>query len=53
VSTGDFSGALQALVDPQASGLSAATVTRLMVGWQEEYRAWHRRSLAARHYVYL
>ena len=53
VSTGDFGEALQALVGPQAAGLSAATVTRLMTSWQDEYQAWNRRSLEGRHYVYV
>lgn len=53
ISTGDFSEALQALVGPQAAGLSAATVTRLMTSWQDEYEAWNRRSLEGRHYVYV
>jgi putative transposase len=33
VSTGDFSEALQALLGPEAPGLSAATVTRLKAAW--------------------
>jgi putative transposase len=53
VSTGDFSEALQALVGPQAAGLSATTITRLMTVWQGEYQAWNRRSLEGRHYVYV
>jgi putative transposase len=53
VSTGDFGEALQALVGPQAAGLSATTITRLMTAWQEEHAAWSRRSLAGKQYVYL
>jgi len=53
VSTGAFTEALQALVGPQAAGLSATTITRLMGVWQDEYQAWNRRSLAGRHYVYV
>lgn len=53
VSTGAFAEALQALVGPQAAGLSAATITRLMTVWQDEYKAWNRRSLAGKHYVYV
>jgi transposase-like protein len=53
VSTGDFAEALQALVGPQAAGLSATTITRLMTAWQDEHAAWSRRSLAGRPYVYL
>jgi putative transposase len=53
VSSGDFSEALQALLGPQAKGLSASTVTRLKSVWQEEYQDWSKRSLAGKHYVYL
>lgn len=53
VSTGDFSEALVALVGPQAKGLSANTVTRLKAGWQQEYEAWTKRSLADKSYVYV
>lgn len=53
VSTGGFSEALQALVGPQAAGLSATTITRLMTVWQDEHKAWNRRSLEGKQYVYL
>ena len=53
VSTGDFSEALQALVGPQAEGLSASTVTRLKQVWEQEYEAWSRRSLEGKEYVYV
>ncbi len=53
VSTGDFAEALQALVGPQAAGLSATTITRLMTAWQDEHKTWSRRSLEAKQYVYL
>ncbi|MFQ5705757.1 MAG: IS256 family transposase [Gemmatimonadales bacterium] len=53
VSTGDFAEALQALVGPQAAGLSATTITRLMRGWQDEHLAWSRRSLEGKQYVYV
>jgi len=53
VSTGGFAEALQALVGPQAAGLSATTITRLLGVWQDEYKAWNRRSLAGRQYIYL
>jgi putative transposase len=53
VSTGAFAEALQALVGPQAAGLSATTITRLMGVWQDEYKAWNRRSLADMQYVYV
>jgi hypothetical protein len=53
VSTGAFAEALQALVGPQAAGLSATPITRLLTAWQDEHQAWSRRSLADRQYVYL
>jgi transposase-like protein len=53
VSTGAFAEALQALVGPQAAGLSATTITRLMTAWQDEYRTWNRRTLEGKHYVYV
>ena len=52
ISTGDFSEALQALLGPDAPGLSASTVTRLKATWEEDFRQWSQRSLAGRHYVY-
>jgi len=52
VSTGDFSEALQALVGPQAKGLSATTITRLKSVWQTDHETWSRRSLADARYVY-
>jgi transposase-like protein len=53
LSTGDFGEALAALVGPQAAGLSATTITRLITIWQDEYKAWNRRSLAGKQYVYI
>ena len=53
VSTGDFTEALQALVGPQAAGLSATTITRLISAWQDEYKVWSRRSLRGKQYVYV
>ncbi len=53
VSTGGFGEALQALVGPQAVGLSATTITRLIRVWQDEHESWSRRSLEGKQYVYL
>ena len=53
LSTGDFSEALAALLGPAAAGFSATTITRLLKVWQEEYRAWRKRSLAGQEYVYI
>ena len=53
ISTGGFAEALQALVGPQAAGLGASTITRLMTVWQDEHKTWSRRSLEGKQYVYL
>ena len=53
ISTGDFSEALQALLGPEAEGLSATTITRLKGVWEREYQAWSGRSLKGKQYVYL
>jgi putative transposase len=53
LSTGDFEEALKVLLGPDAAGLSASTITRLLKVWQEEYRAWSKRSLAEKDYVYV
>lgn len=53
ISSGDFSEALAALLGPDASGLSASTITRLKADWWEEYERWSRRDLSAKAYVYL
>ena len=53
ISTGDMGRALEPLVGPQAQGLSASVVTRLIHQWQEDFRQWRQRSLADRRYVYL
>ena len=42
ISTGDFSEALEALLGPDAPGLSAATVVRLKDVWRREYEAWSK-----------
>jgi transposase-like protein len=52
VSTGDFSEALQALLGPEAPGLSPATISRLKQRWHEELAQWQGRSLAGKRYVY-
>src|SRR5262249_20999898 len=50
VSTGDFAEALQAILGPEAPGLSAATVTRLKASWESEHEAWAKRSLKDKRY---
>lgn len=53
LSTGDFSKALPVLLGPEAAGLSATTISRLISVWQEEYKAWRKRSLEGKDYVYI
>jgi transposase-like protein len=53
LSTGDFGEALTALLGAEAAGFSASTITRLLQSWQEEYKAWRKRSLAGTDYVYV
>jgi putative transposase len=53
ISTGDFTEALQALLGPDAPGLSATNIVRLKSTWQAEWKDWCGRSLAGKHYVYV
>lgn len=54
LSTGDFQEALAALLGEEAvRGFSATTVTRLLSVWQEERRAWQKRPLKGKEYVYI
>lgn len=53
ISTGDFSEALTALLGEDAPGLSATTISRLKMVWQDEYKKWQQRDLSQKHYVYI
>jgi transposase-like protein len=53
LSTGDFREALAALLGNDAAGLSATNIARLTNEWETEYRAFQKRSLADRDYVYV
>ena len=53
LSTGDFREALPVLLGPDAAGLSPTTITRLTETWTEEYRAFGKRDLSDRDYVYV
>ena len=53
VSTGDFSEAFQALLGPEAPGLSPATLSRLHQGWHDALPQWQGRSLRGKRYVYV
>ena len=48
ISTGDFSEALEALLGPEAPGLSPATISRLKHSWHEELTQWQGRSLTGK-----
>lgn len=49
---GDFDQALRGFLGEQAP-VSAASISRLKAGWQQEYRTWKERSLADCEVVYL
>jgi putative transposase len=53
ISTGDFTEALEAILGPQAKGLSATNIVRLKEVWKQEYDAWSQRDLSEKHYVYI
>jgi transposase-like protein len=53
VSTGDFSEALEAILGPQATGLSATNIVRLKEIWKQDYQAWRQRDLDGKRYVYI
>lgn len=53
ISAGDFQEALTALLGKDAPNLSPAVIARLKGEWEEEYRRWQARDLAARRYVYV
>lgn len=53
VSTGEMSEALKVLVGPDASGLSASTVSRLKTVWAEEYQEWQKAPLDKNKWVYV
>jgi transposase-like protein len=52
ISTGDFTEALEAILGPNAAGLSAANIVRLKEGWEVEYEQWTTRDLSGKRYVY-
>jgi Transposase, Mutator family len=53
ISTGDFEGALAALLGKDAPGLSASTIARLKEVWLDEHQHWSKRDLSAKRYVYV
>jgi len=53
LSTGDFEEALPVLLGPEAAGLSASSINRLLRHWQDEYQGWRKQSLRGKDFVYL
>jgi putative transposase len=53
VSSGEMGEALQVLVGPEATGLSASTVSRLKQVWAQEYQAWSMARLDRDRWVYV
>lgn len=53
ISTGDFKVALEAILGPQAAGLSATNIVRLKDIWKQEHEEWKKRDLSGKHYVYV
>jgi len=53
ISTGEMAEALEALLGPRASGLSATNICRLKRIWESEWQDFSRRSLAGKQYVYV
>lgn len=53
ISTGDFTEALEAILGPNAAGLSATNVVRLKESWEQEYEEWQGRDLTGKRYVYV
>lgn len=52
ISTGDFTKALEAILGPNASGLSATNIVRLKHRWELDYQQWAKRDLSGSRYVY-
>ncbi len=53
ISTGEMSESLKVLIGPDATGLSANTVSRLKSQWRDEYLAWKDRRLDSDEWVYI
>lgn len=53
ISTGEMQPALEALVGPEAKGLSASTVARLKQVWGAKYDSWRQQRLDDEDWVYI
>ena len=52
ISTGQFQEALAAILGPDAAGLSAKSIERLLKTWERDYEEWRDRDLSGKRYVY-
>ena len=52
ISTGAMQEALEALLGPEAKGLSEATISRIKSRWEDERQAWSERDLSSKRYVW-
>jgi transposase-like protein len=52
ISSGEMQAALEAILGPQAKGLSATNVVRLKATWEQEYESWRKRDLSRKRYAY-
>lgn len=53
ISTNEMQPALEAILGPQAAGLSPANIGRLKSVWEDAYEQWQKRDLSGKHYVYV
>ena len=53
ISTGEMDAALKTLLGPEATGLSAKTISRLKGQWAEEYEDWRKADLSRDEWVYI
>jgi len=53
ISTGDMSEALESILGPDASGLSATNIVRLKAQWEQDYQMWSVRDLSEKRWVYI
>ncbi len=53
ISSGDFQGALEALLGKDAAGLSAGSIGRLKAKWLDEYKLFKQRYLGHSRYAYV
>ncbi len=53
ISTGDFGETLAALLGKDAPGLSPSNIARLKDIWADEHKAWAKRDLSTKRYVYV